>query len=144
MRNEKNNVLLSSETLTGTNVENGKGEKIGNIRDFMIDVQNGEVAYAVLSVNAGFLNLESKYFAVPLSSFAVDVEKEILRLDIDKERLKNAPGFDKDNWPTGAQEDFMSSIYNYYGVERRDYSKGVEQDHRRSTVPSPDDEKSRH
>jgi ABC-type oligopeptide transport system ATPase subunit len=38
-------------------------------------------------------------------------------LDIDKEVLKNAPGFDKDHWPEPAQYEagWLLDIYEYYG-----------------------------
>ena len=48
-----------------------------------------EVQYVVLSVNTGFLNLESKYFAIPWQVFSFNTVDEVLVLDIDKDRLKN-------------------------------------------------------
>ena len=40
-------------------------------------------------------------------------------LDIEKERLKDAPGFDKDHWPSMADRTWASEIYSYYN--RRPY-----------------------
>ena len=37
--------LLSSTSIEGTNVYNLEGEKIGHIKDLMVDWQTGEVAY---------------------------------------------------------------------------------------------------
>ncbi|MBK6264072.1 PRC-barrel domain-containing protein [Marivirga sp. S37H4] len=117
MRNQNNDLILSTSTLEGSKVKNLSDETIGDIKDIMLDAETGEVAYAVLSVNTGFLNLESKYFAIPWQVFSFNTVDEVLVLDIDKERLKNSPGFDKDNWPTGPQTEFINEINTYYGVE---------------------------
>lgn len=117
MRNEDNDLVLSTSTLEGSKVKNLSNETIGDIKDIMLDADTGEVVYAVLSVNSGFLNLESKYFAIPWQVFSFNTVDEVLVLDIDKDRLKNSPGFDKDNWPKGPQTEFISEINTYYGVE---------------------------
>ena len=36
-------------------------------------------------------------------------------LDVEKERLKDAPGFDKDNWPNVADGSFRNSVNTYHG-----------------------------
>ncbi|MBS0310422.1 MAG: PRC-barrel domain-containing protein, partial [Proteobacteria bacterium] len=59
--------ILSSSTISGDKVVNRQGEDLGDIKDLMIDVENGRVAYAVLEFG-GFLGLGSKLFAVPLSA----------------------------------------------------------------------------
>lgn len=112
------NLLLTSDSLKGTPVRDQHDEALGNIKDLMIDLKTGEVIYAVLSVEDGFLNMGSKYFAVPLQAFSIDTINERMVLDISKERLEKAPGFDKDNWPLNPQADFIKSVYVYYNVER--------------------------
>lgn len=110
--------LLSASTISGTNVKNTKGENVGQIEDLMIDWSHGSVGYAVLSFG-GFLGMGNKLFAIPLESFQFNTEDEDadIILDIDKERLKDAPGFDKDNWPQHADSSFVGSVYSYYDIE---------------------------
>lgn len=109
--------LLSATTLEGTDVVNAQGENIGEIKDLMIDWQDGSVAYAVLSFG-GFLGFGEKLFAIPLEAFDFDTsDTEKIILDIDKERLENAPGFDKDDWPANPDRTFISSVYTHYGYE---------------------------
>jgi len=108
--------LLSADSLIGKSVENYEEDKIGDIKDLVIDPITGEISYAVLSVNTGFLNLESKFFAIPLQ--AMTVTESHVKFDISKEHLQNAPGFDKDVWPTGPQKEFLSSVYEYYNISR--------------------------
>ena len=104
---------LSSSSLSGTSVRNGKGEDLGKIEDLMVDVNTGEVDYAVVSFG-GFLGIGDKLFAVPLQAFRVDANDEELVLDETKERLENAPGFDKNNWPTDADHKWRNTVRSYY------------------------------
>ncbi len=107
---------LSASSLRGTDVKNTKGENLGELKDLMIDVESGRVSYAVLSFG-GFLGMGDKYFAIPLQKFSVDTEDEELILNVSKEQLENAPGFDKDNWPSSADREFHDEVYSYYEEE---------------------------
>lgn len=109
--------VLSSSTLSGEEVVNREGENLGDIKDLMIDVNSGRVTYAVLEFG-GFIGMGSKLFAVPLSAMELDTENKCFILDQSKEKLENAPGFDKDNWPDFADEKWNESIHSYYGVQR--------------------------
>ena len=79
----------------------------------MVDVSSGKIEYAVLSFG-GFLGVGDKYFAVPFNQLQVDFENECMILDVDKERLENAPGFDKEDWPDFANPSFRNSVDSYY------------------------------
>ena len=114
------NLILSSSSITGTNVTNRKGENLGEIKDLMIDTENGTVNYAVLSFG-GFLGLGDKYFAIPFEAFDVNTTTERFVLNVDKDRLENAPGFDKDNWPKTSDHTYWNNLYKHYGVERRSF-----------------------
>ncbi len=112
--------ILSASSITGTNVKNSMGQDIGEIKDIMIDWSNGTISYAVLSFG-GFLGMGDKYFAVPMEAFDFDAtdSDDYVVLDVSKEQLEDAPGFDKDNWPSHADVAFTNRIYSHYGVERR-------------------------
>lgn len=38
-------------------------------------------------------------------------------LNVDKETLKDAPGFDKDNWPSMADETWARDVHKYYNQD---------------------------
>jgi uncharacterized protein YrrD len=105
---------MTAATLTGDAVRNSAGEDLGKIEDIMLDVRNGQIAYAVLSFG-GFLGVGNKLFAVPWSALTLDTDNECFVLDVSKERLKDAPGFDKDRWPTMADPRWQGEIDTYYG-----------------------------
>lgn len=107
---------LSASTMIGDDVTNPAGEDLGNVEEIMLDINGGRIAYAVLSFG-GFLGLGDKYFAVPWDALTVDTEEHAFILDVDKETLENAPGFDKDNWPQTVNGDdaWLVEVYDYYG-----------------------------
>jgi sporulation protein YlmC with PRC-barrel domain len=108
--------LPRTSKLVGADVENMQGEDLGQIEDIVLDPQDGRVAYAVLSFG-GFLGLGEKYFAIPWSALTAKAgEENTLVLNVDKEKLKNAPGFDKNSWPNMADRTWGQQIHSYYGV----------------------------
>lgn len=109
------NYLLSSSSITSDNVVNGAGEDLGEIKDLMVDPVTGKVDYAVLSFG-GFLGMGDKYFAVPFDQLGVDRDNHRMVLDVDKDRLKDAPGFDKDDWPDFADERFRTTVTEFYSA----------------------------
>ncbi len=107
--------MLSSSSISGDKVVNSAGDNLGDIKDLMIDTENGQVAYAVLEFG-GFMGVGSKLFAVPLSAMKVDTDSHNFIFDQSKDVLENAPGFDKDHWPDFADRQWGSSIHQHYGV----------------------------
>jgi len=108
-------VLLSAATITGDDVCNMRDEKLGSIEDIMLDVNTGKIRYAVLS-SGGFLGMGDHLFAVPWDAFKLDAANKRFILDVDVERLKAAPGFDKDNWPNMADASWNSTVDSYYAT----------------------------
>ena len=108
--------LVKGSTFIGADVENPQGQNLGDIKDIVIDRASGRITYAVVSFG-GFLGMGEKLFAVPWGAFAQPrADKDKFVLDVDKERLKNAPGFDQNNWPQMASREWVTSLYSYYNV----------------------------
>lgn len=106
--------VLSASTLAGDRVRNRAGEDLGKIEDIMLDLDSGRVAYAVLSFG-GFLGIGDKLFAVPWQSLELNAAEHEFILDVDKQTLENAPGFDKDNWPDMADTAWGAQVHQHYG-----------------------------
>jgi len=104
----------SASTMIGSEVKNVAGEKLGKIEDFVLDLDTGRIAYAVLSFG-GFLHIGNKLFALPPKALNFSAGEGEFVVNIDKNILKNAPGFDKDNWPDVADRGYATKIYAYYG-----------------------------
>ena len=105
--------MLASD-VKGHKVVNKDAEDLGKIDDYMLDLENGRIAYAVLSFG-GFLGMGEKLFAIPWSAFNVQLFENDLRivLNVDKEILTKAQGFDKSQLPLSYSQ--LSSVYTYYG-----------------------------
>jgi sporulation protein YlmC with PRC-barrel domain len=116
MRMMSHPIVLSSSTICSDHVKNAAGEDLGKIEDLMIDLYSGRIAYAVLSFG-GFLKMGKKLFAIPWEALTVDTVKKEFILHVDKSRLENATGFDKDNWPNMADPSFGSTLYRHYGLK---------------------------
>ena len=108
--------VLSAGTLIGDNVRNSNGEDLGKLEEIMFDLEEGKVAYAVLSFG-GFLGVGDKLFAIPWEALSVDTENEEIVLDVQKDVLQNAPGFDKDKWPETTDREWLVEVYSYYGYD---------------------------
>ncbi len=114
--------LMGANTLNGNDVYNKADEDLGDIKEIMVDVVSGRIAYAVMSFG-GFLGMGEKLFAVPWGALKLDTLNKRFVLDADKEKLENAPGFDKKDWPDMADATFSKKIHSYYGVTP--YSDGA-------------------
>ena len=98
------NPNVRSGAVVGVSVKNNDLEDLGEVAEMVIDKASGKVTYLVLDFG-GFMNFGNKYFAIPWREFTYNTDKDCFILNIDKERLKHSPGFDKDHWP-----DFSSEI----------------------------------
>jgi hypothetical protein len=81
----------------------------------MIDMASGKVAYAVLSFG-GILGMGDKLFAVPWQALKLDTENKRFTLDVAKDALEEAPGFDKDQWPSMADPAWANRVHKFYGT----------------------------
>lgn len=104
---------LSASSLIGDEVVNPRGEKIGKIEEIMLDVNDGRVAYAVLSFG-GFLGIGDKLFALPWRAVTIDEDRKVAVVNVDKSRLENAPGFDKKEWPDFSSAAYRERVDQYY------------------------------
>jgi sporulation protein YlmC with PRC-barrel domain len=106
--------VVPASKIIGETVINYQGENVGKIQELVIDARKNRVAYAVLSFG-GFLGMGNKLFAMPWEAFEFSVTENKLILNVDKEKLKTAPGFEKeDKWPDFSDMLWGESIYNYY------------------------------
>lgn len=112
--------FMSAGSLMGEDVYNLLDEDLGDVKELMLDMRSGKVAYAVLSFG-GFLGMGEKLFAVPWAALTLDTENKRFTLNVSKERLESAPGFDADNWPDMADPTWATGIHSYYGTVSSPY-----------------------
>ncbi len=106
---------LTAKSITGDNVESPDGDDLGKIDDLMINLNTGEVEYAIVEYGS-FLGMGGKLFAIPFSELQVDPVKQIFVINRDKNYLKEAPGFDKAHWPDTNDHRYFESVNSYYDI----------------------------
>jgi hypothetical protein len=111
--------LMGADTLLGNDVVNAQEDDLGDIKEIMLDMRSGRIAYAVLSFG-GMLGMGEKLFAVPWQALRLDTHNHRFVLDVPKERLESAPGFDKDRWPDMADTRWEAAIHSFYGTDPND------------------------
>jgi sporulation protein YlmC with PRC-barrel domain len=107
--------LVRASKVTGMDVRSAANENLGDIQDVVLDRDSGTIAYAVVSFG-GFLNMGDKLFAVPWEALKPTADRGAFVLDVSKERLEKAPGFDKNNWPDMVDPRWSTEIRTFYGT----------------------------
>jgi len=115
IENHRQGVAESNKAscLIGMEVRNQQNEKLGDIKDVVIDLPLGRISYIVLSTG-GFLGIGNRLIAVPPSAFHLGTDPDHMVIITDKQTLMNAPSFAKTNWPDPKSGNFDT----YWGTER--------------------------
>lgn len=108
------NSPVKASSVIGSHVVNATAESLGEIKEIVIDPKSGRVAYVVVAFG-GFLGLGKKLFAIPFSAFDYNLTNNDYVLNIPKERLEQAPGFDAAHWPAMSDEMWNRDVYKFYG-----------------------------
>ena len=106
--------LISSEKVDGTVVYNPEGERLGTIHHFMVGKRDGRVRYAVLSFG-GLFGMGERFHPLPWDVLTYDTDKGGYVVDLDKDRLKGAPSYERGSDPSYDRQ-FGERVYGYYGV----------------------------
>jgi sporulation protein YlmC with PRC-barrel domain len=105
--------------LIGMDVRSPKDENLGEIKDLVINTQTGNVEYVALA-HGGFLGLGRDLYAYPLDAFQFAPDRrDRLVLNVTREQLKQAQGFNADDWPkVRADRGFWARVTDVFGGNR--------------------------
>jgi hypothetical protein len=106
---------MSCATLAGDTVIDARGEDLGKLDHVMLDVPSGRIAYGVLA-RGGVFGIGERLFAIPWDALTLDAARKCFVLDVDRDRLERAPGFDRDHWPAMADQRWAERVHQHYGV----------------------------
>ena len=113
--------FVPSVRLAQYDVVNKKGEDMGQVQTFVVDMREGLIAFALVAFG-GFLGITDKWFALPWVALEWHPDTMKFVLDMPEEVLKNAPGMDKekwleeiDRWQEGKDLQLVDYYYTYYG-----------------------------
>lgn len=118
-----------SSKLIGKSVQNAEGKDLGEIHEIVIDPTSGRIAYGVLSFG-GWMGLGDKLFAVPWQSFKSGAEEKLV-LNVNKQALENAKGFDADHYPDMADQRWATETHRTFAAKPYWEDKGSAERDRR-------------
>ncbi|PMS15304.1 photosystem reaction center subunit H [Trinickia dabaoshanensis] len=130
--------VMAASTLDGDKILSTDGEEIGKVKEIMLDVQAGRIAYVVMSCG-GFLGIGDKLLAIPWNALTLDTTRKCFLVSLSSELIKNAPGFDKQHWPSMADATWATSIHQYYGREPYWRSLGADDEYESDYDAARDD-----
>ncbi|MBS1928908.1 MAG: PRC-barrel domain-containing protein [Chitinophagaceae bacterium] len=114
--NEPNLKFLTASSIIGDKVSNAEGEKLGHIKDIMLNIRSGKIEYYVIDFG-GFLGIGEKYFAIPANKLEIDPDERDFRFNEKRETLEKAPGFDKHHWPETNEHKvaYTTDVWSFWG-----------------------------
>jgi sporulation protein YlmC with PRC-barrel domain len=102
----------SAKKLMGRVIHDSQDQKIGDLKDMVVDLESGHVLYGIVSAG-GFLGIGDELTAVPPSAFTSSSEQK-LTMNVDKEKLKAAPRFTKDHDSKLGDPEFVKRIHQHF------------------------------
>jgi sporulation protein YlmC with PRC-barrel domain len=102
----------TAEELKGREVEGLLGEDLGEIEDVIIG-RNGQVEFVVVAYG-GFLGLGENLVAVPYSALRPGPLEDSFVVGFTKEKLEQAPAFERGKWPDFYTEAWRGEVRGYY------------------------------
>lgn len=108
---------IRAKKVTGTNVKDPAGQKIGEVEDIVLDKQSNSIMFAVVSFG-GFLGMGEKYHPIPWSALTYDEKEGSYVVNYTKEQLKAAPADSIEELTRNDGVNYRNRAYDYYKTPR--------------------------
>ncbi|HEY5040879.1 MAG TPA: PRC-barrel domain-containing protein [Verrucomicrobiae bacterium] len=108
--------VQKASKLMGTSVNNLQNEKVGSVKNFIVDLSCGRIVAVIIS-SGGYMGMDGELSAVPPTALRYNTEHDSLQLDTSKEMLANSPHFKSSEWPDFNQSGYAIGVYHAYKVE---------------------------
>jgi hypothetical protein len=108
--------VQKASKLMGTSVTNLQNEKVGNVKNFIVDLSCGRIVTVIIS-SGGYIGMDGELSAVPPTALRYNMEHNSLQLDTSKEMAANSPHFKSNEWPDFNQSGYVSEVYHTYKIE---------------------------
>jgi sporulation protein YlmC with PRC-barrel domain len=108
--------VQKASKLMGTPVKNLQDEKIGTVKNFIVDLAAGRIVAVIVS-SGGYMGMDGELSAVPPTALKFNAEHDTLQLDTSKEMLASSRHFKSNEWPDFNQSGYVGGVYQAYNVE---------------------------
>jgi hypothetical protein len=109
----EHHALVASDRVSGTDVYDARGDKIGYVERFFIEKVTGRVVYALMSFG-GFLGVGEDHYPIPWARLHYDTSLGGYRVDLTEKDLEDAP-----KWIDGepiVDSAWDERVHAHYGV----------------------------
>ena len=110
--------ILASK-VQGTNIYNQAGDKVGQVKDIVLDKESDRILFAALGFG-GVLGMGEKFYPVPWSVLDYSKDKGGYVIPVAQDVLDRAPTYRLEDLTRddGQLGDIRANSYDYYNVER--------------------------
>jgi sporulation protein YlmC with PRC-barrel domain len=108
---------IRATKVLGTRVQDATGQKIGEVKDVILDKESNRILFAVLSFG-GFLGMNEKFHPLPWAALDYDEDENSYVVGYSKEQLQGAPAGSVEELTQNDGRNFRDRTYDYYKVER--------------------------
>jgi sporulation protein YlmC with PRC-barrel domain len=102
-----------ASNLIGKQVKDPQGHTVGYVRDLVIS-EDGRVSYLVIA-HGSVLGFGGTLTPIPWKTAEATVQRGYITVNVDREKLRNAPGFASGEWPNFGAAEYDSKVHGYYG-----------------------------
>jgi sporulation protein YlmC with PRC-barrel domain len=108
---------IRATKVLGTKVQDPKGQKIGEVKDVVLDKESNNILFAVVSFG-GFLGMAEKYHPLPWAALDYDESQNSYVVNYTKEQLQAAPAGSVEELTQNDGLTYRDRTYKYYKVDR--------------------------
>ncbi|MBI1848887.1 MAG: PRC-barrel domain-containing protein [Planctomycetes bacterium] len=106
--------LTRASAINGRDVLSAVGDAFARVEDVVVDLTTGRIAFAVVALDNSARSSDTLY-PIPWRVLTRNADRDEYVLNVDKEKLENAPSFDRRRWPDMADRVWAAEIATYYG-----------------------------
>jgi sporulation protein YlmC with PRC-barrel domain len=110
--------LNRASEFIGQNVKNQLGENIGKVSDIIFN-SSGNINYLILS-RGGILGIGAELVPVPWHTENIDIQRGALIMNIDRQKLEEAPSFSRREWENIEDQTFQERVHGYFDETREE------------------------
>jgi len=111
--------MIAASKVSGTNVYDTAGNKLGSIYDIMLDKISGKTRYVIMSFG-GFLGMGEKYHPLPWAALKYDEMQGGYVVNLDRRLLEGAPAYDSYDPTQWGDQGWTARVDDYYGLPTHD------------------------
>jgi sporulation protein YlmC with PRC-barrel domain len=108
---------IRASKVIGTTVKDSAGERLGEVKDVVLDKQSNNILFGVLSFG-GVLGMGEKFHPVPWAALDYDASENAYVINLTKDQLKAAPADSIEELTRNDGQAYRDRAFDYYKVPR--------------------------